>query len=459
MVAGGRNPKDLRLPVALTEDWGRKNLEYYSGMTRAQSRMLFSCRTERIGLRKYLHDCRIPGFESPTCPCGRSRETVFHLLVECPRLREARMGLFQRLGHNDFTTLLTKDAKPSPNGPYLTSISQCLTPSEKGPPDSPCFRISFRPARRAFSTLSALRLQQDAEHAPHALHAPRALHVLPPTIHAVALHRAPRRRRLRHLPKRPRRPLRRRGETRRAHAAPRSPTAQRRRRGMVLSPSRSMRGTPSCLKLSCIEPYELDQPVFSQLRSFQSVRHAPLLDPLSHISFLTPLASPDVTHLSKGIGKPQPAQPRTSCRSFTDTIIRHFNTQSVASFRTDTGTATRQFNLPPQHAHDPPWSHSTTLIIDFPMTVRRLSLVCRIEPQSHELRHPVDIVLQRHYVSIFLVLLLRQPFQRVSLMASKVHDAASVGCSLEPPGSSSRRRQQFGLLVEHPSLPPDASRG
>ncbi|KAF5540085.1 hypothetical protein FNAPI_10626 [Fusarium napiforme] len=105
------NPNDLRLPVALTEDWGRKSLEYYSGLTRAQSTMMFSCRTERIGLRKYLHDCRIPGFESPTCPCGRSRETVFHLLVECPRLREARMGLFQRLGHNDFTTLLTKDAK------------------------------------------------------------------------------------------------------------------------------------------------------------------------------------------------------------------------------------------------------------------------------------------------------------------------------------------------------------
>ncbi|KAF5601665.1 uncharacterized protein FSUBG_8030 [Fusarium subglutinans] len=111
VVSGGRNPKDLRLPVALTEDWGRKNLEYYSGLTRAQSTMLFACRTERIGLRKYLHDCRIPGFEFPTCPCGRSRETVFHLLVECPRLREARIGLFQQVGHNDFTTLLTKDAK------------------------------------------------------------------------------------------------------------------------------------------------------------------------------------------------------------------------------------------------------------------------------------------------------------------------------------------------------------
>ncbi|KAF5614680.1 uncharacterized protein FTJAE_13631 [Fusarium tjaetaba] len=111
MVAAGRNPKDLRLPIALTEDWGKKNLKYYSGMTRAQSTMMFSCRTERIGLRKYLHDCCIPGFESPRCLCGRSRETVFHLLVECPRLREARMGLFQRLGHNDFTTLLTKDAK------------------------------------------------------------------------------------------------------------------------------------------------------------------------------------------------------------------------------------------------------------------------------------------------------------------------------------------------------------
>ncbi|KAF5705894.1 hypothetical protein FMUND_11870 [Fusarium mundagurra] len=159
-------------------------------------------------------------------------------------------------------------------------------------------------------------------------------------------------------------------------------------------------------------------------RSFQSVRHAPLLDALSHISFLTPLASPDVTHLSKSIGKPQSAQPSTSCRSSTDTMVRHFN------FSSPDDSVNKTFDsstFPPQHAHDPSWSHSTTLIIDFPMTVRRLSLVCRLKPQSHELHHPVDIILQRPDAYILLVLLLRQLFQRLDLVASKVHEVASVG--------------------------------
>ncbi|KAF5252340.1 hypothetical protein FANTH_2640 [Fusarium anthophilum] len=39
---------ELRLPVALREQWGKQSLRYYKGLTRAQSTMLFQCRTEFI---------------------------------------------------------------------------------------------------------------------------------------------------------------------------------------------------------------------------------------------------------------------------------------------------------------------------------------------------------------------------------------------------------------------------
>ncbi|KAF5540863.1 hypothetical protein FMEXI_8360 [Fusarium mexicanum] len=108
-LAAGKTRSQLRLPVALREEWGKQSLRYYKGLTRAQSTMLFQCRTEFIGLKYHLF--RIKLGDAPYCRCNKSRETPFHLFVECPLLEEQRKSLFRILQHNSFSTLLTLDGR------------------------------------------------------------------------------------------------------------------------------------------------------------------------------------------------------------------------------------------------------------------------------------------------------------------------------------------------------------
>ncbi|KAF4949971.1 hypothetical protein FSARC_13332 [Fusarium sarcochroum] len=110
-LAKGRDATQLRLPVALTEGWGKKSLGYYSNMSRAQSTMLLHCRTEFIGLKGHLNDTKTKNVKSPLCACKRSKETPFHLLVECTKLRDAREALMRELGHTTYADLLTRDGK------------------------------------------------------------------------------------------------------------------------------------------------------------------------------------------------------------------------------------------------------------------------------------------------------------------------------------------------------------
>ncbi|KAF5714860.1 hypothetical protein FMUND_7241 [Fusarium mundagurra] len=108
-LAAGKHPSRLRLPVALDESWGRESRGYYKGMTRAQSTMLFQCRTEFIGLKYHLF--RIKLGDAPSCRCEKSRGTPFHLFVECSKLDSNRKRLFRELQHNNFSTLLTVDGR------------------------------------------------------------------------------------------------------------------------------------------------------------------------------------------------------------------------------------------------------------------------------------------------------------------------------------------------------------
>ncbi|KAG5794596.1 hypothetical protein H9Q69_006358 [Fusarium xylarioides] len=108
-LADGKHPSRLRLPVALDERWGKQSLGYYKGLTRAQSTMLFQCRTEFIGFKYHLF--RIKLGDTPHCRCNKSRETPFHLFVECSDLASNRKRLFRELQHNNFSTLLTVDRR------------------------------------------------------------------------------------------------------------------------------------------------------------------------------------------------------------------------------------------------------------------------------------------------------------------------------------------------------------
>ncbi|TVY76679.1 hypothetical protein Focb16_v007424 [Fusarium oxysporum f. sp. cubense] len=87
-VAAGKHPSRLRLPVA----WIR------AGVGKA----LVSTR---------YHLARIQVGDDPHCRCKGSRETPFHLFVECPCLNSQRKALFRKLQHTSFSTLLTLDGR------------------------------------------------------------------------------------------------------------------------------------------------------------------------------------------------------------------------------------------------------------------------------------------------------------------------------------------------------------
>lgn len=52
-----------RPPIALLTDWGRESLKWYTGLDRAQSSILFQCRTEWIGLARTLHRLKVEGYK------------------------------------------------------------------------------------------------------------------------------------------------------------------------------------------------------------------------------------------------------------------------------------------------------------------------------------------------------------------------------------------------------------
>ncbi|KAJ4249111.1 hypothetical protein NW762_012445 [Fusarium torreyae] len=108
--------------MALEEPWGPESFRLYDGMTRGQSTMLLQCRTEFIGLNYFLNGIqakrpsRDPQRPETTeslelipaeCPCGHSRQTVFHVFMDCPALSFARRRLGAKVGRLDFKRLLT----------------------------------------------------------------------------------------------------------------------------------------------------------------------------------------------------------------------------------------------------------------------------------------------------------------------------------------------------------------
>ena len=69
-------------------------LEKFKQMTRPESTVIVQARTGKIGLRDYLH--RIGVEPLPECPCGYSRQTVQHTLLECPGFAELREEMVRR---------------------------------------------------------------------------------------------------------------------------------------------------------------------------------------------------------------------------------------------------------------------------------------------------------------------------------------------------------------------------
>ncbi|EXF75106.1 hypothetical protein CFIO01_06716 [Colletotrichum fioriniae PJ7] len=87
-------------PVAMSSPWGPNNFKRYRGLSRAQSTILFQCRTGFIGLNSYLHPRKLA--ETSMCPCGLAKHTVEHLFFDCPLLLKERRNLpIKSFAHTD----------------------------------------------------------------------------------------------------------------------------------------------------------------------------------------------------------------------------------------------------------------------------------------------------------------------------------------------------------------------
>lgn len=56
---------------------------------------MIQMRTQKIGLRKFLYNRRVPGYEDPACDCGRGLQGVLHVLMECPLYHKQRGELWR----------------------------------------------------------------------------------------------------------------------------------------------------------------------------------------------------------------------------------------------------------------------------------------------------------------------------------------------------------------------------
>ena len=61
----------------------KKTRKLHKGLSKAASALIVQMRTEKIGLKKFLHFRKVPGFDSPECPCRRGMQSAKHVLTEC----------------------------------------------------------------------------------------------------------------------------------------------------------------------------------------------------------------------------------------------------------------------------------------------------------------------------------------------------------------------------------------
>ncbi|KAG7408362.1 hypothetical protein Forpe1208_v012157 [Fusarium oxysporum f. sp. rapae] len=87
----------------------RKVLDLHDGLSKKHSALLTQLRTEKIGLKDFLYNRKVPGISSNRCPCGSDRQTVAHVLLRCRQHRQLRDQELGRLrGRNNLWKLLNE---------------------------------------------------------------------------------------------------------------------------------------------------------------------------------------------------------------------------------------------------------------------------------------------------------------------------------------------------------------
>ena len=92
--------------------WKPENMPYkkaalrlHADLPKPHSSLLTQLRIGKISLAGFLHIRRVPGFESPACPCGWQQETAKHIMLDCPRFRREQRQLRQATSTTDFQQL------------------------------------------------------------------------------------------------------------------------------------------------------------------------------------------------------------------------------------------------------------------------------------------------------------------------------------------------------------------
>ena len=80
-------------------------LRLRADLPKPYSSLLTQIRTGKIGLAAFLHQRRVPGVDSPACPCGWRWETAKHIILNCPRFTQQRWQLRQQVPSTDFQQL------------------------------------------------------------------------------------------------------------------------------------------------------------------------------------------------------------------------------------------------------------------------------------------------------------------------------------------------------------------
>ena len=103
-----------------------------ASLPKAHTSVLTRTRTGKICLAAFLHHCRVPGFESPACPCGWQWETAKDVILQCQRFAGERRVLRQ-------LTLTTNFQQLSwPRGSYVWAFSPSFPgPGISSPPPPP----------------------------------------------------------------------------------------------------------------------------------------------------------------------------------------------------------------------------------------------------------------------------------------------------------------------------------
>ena len=87
--------KGQHLREIAKEPDGRTHL-LHAGRAKAHSALLTQLRTGKIGFNEFLHERRVPGFDTKRCACGHAAAmSVRHVLLSCPRWvdeREEELG-------------------------------------------------------------------------------------------------------------------------------------------------------------------------------------------------------------------------------------------------------------------------------------------------------------------------------------------------------------------------------